>query len=216
MSKSENSQQGEDQENVAPESEQNEEGAQQAQAESGAESGAEAGNGEAEDTVKLLEDARAKADEHWDLYMRTQAEMENLRRRGERDLANAHKFGIERFVQELLPVKDSMELGLGAAQGDGEEMAKLREGMELTLKMLSGALEKNGVEAIDPQGQPFNPEYHQAMSMAESAEVEPNTVLAVMQKGYLLNQRLVRPAMVVVSKASAAGENPGATLDEQV
>ena len=157
-----------------------------------------------EDHIQLLEDARAKVDEHWDLYMRTQAELENLRRRAERDVQNAHKFGLEKFVNELLPVMDSMELGMAATNAEEEAVKSLYEGMELTLKMFQSVLEKMGVSAVNPENEAFNPEFHQAMSMQETADAEPNTVLAVMQKGYVLNERLVRPAMVVVSKAPAA------------
>lgn len=157
-----------------------------------------------QDHVQLLEDARGKADEHWDLYMRTQAEMENLRRRAERDVQNAHKFGLEKFVNELLPVMDSMELGMAAADAEEEAVKPLLEGMQLTLKMFQTVLEKMGITIVNPVNEAFNPEFHQAMSMQETADVEPNTVLAVMQKGYVMNERLVRPAMVVVSKAPGA------------
>lgn len=155
------------------------------------------------DLPKLLEDARGKADEHWDLYMRSQADLDNVRRRAERDVQNAHKYGTEKFINELLPILDSMELGLQAVNGDDEAAKQLVEGMQLTLKMFRDAMEKFGVTALDPQGEAFNPEFHQAMSMQESAEVEPNTVMVVMQKGYMLNERLIRPAMVMVSKAAA-------------
>ncbi|WP_126454575.1 nucleotide exchange factor GrpE [Sulfuriflexus mobilis] len=168
-----------------------------------AETGNTTGQGE-QDHLMLLEDARAKADEHWNLYLRTQAELENLRRRAERDVQNAHKFGLEKFVNELLPVMDSMELGMDAANAEDEAVAPLLEGMGLTLKMFQSVLEKMGVTAVNPQNEAFNPEFHQAMSMQETADAEPNTVLAVMQKGYVLNERLVRPAMVVVSKAPVA------------
>ncbi len=151
------------------------------------------------DLQLLLEDARAKADQHWDQVVRLQAELENARRRSTRDIENAHKFGLEKFANELLPVKDSLELGLAAASEDGSS-DKLREGTELTLKMLSGVLEKFGIIEINPVDQPFNPELHQAMTMQESAEHKSNTVIAVMQKGYTLNERLIRPAMVIVSK----------------
>ncbi len=154
-----------------------------------------------EELQLLLEDARNKADDHWNRVLRLQAELENLRKRSQRELENAHKYALEKFVQELLPVKDSLEMGLAAVnEGDGESAAKLREGMELTLKMLQAALEKFGVKEIDPVGQPFDPERHQAMSTVESDDAEPNTVVTVMQKGYLLNDRLIRPAMVVVAK----------------
>ncbi len=153
-----------------------------------------------EELQLLLEDARNKADDHWNRVLRLQAELENLRKRSQRELENAHKYALEKFVQELLPVKDSLEMGLAAADESSESAAKLREGMELTLKMLQTVLEKFGVKEIDPLGQPFDPELHQAMSMVESQDAEPNTVVTVMQKGYLLNDRLVRPAMVVVAK----------------
>ena len=157
-----------------------------------------------DDPVALLEDARNKADEHWNLYLRTQAEMDNLRKRAERDVQNAHKFGIEKLVGELLPVMDSLEMGMAAADDSGEGTAKLLEGMALTVKMFADALQKVGVTQIDPMGEVFNPEFHQAMSMVENPDAEPNTVIGVMQKGYLLNDRLVRPAMVTVAKAPAA------------
>ncbi len=154
-----------------------------------------------EQLALLLEDARARADEHWDQVLRLQAELENLRKRQQRELESAHKYALERFVQELLPVKDSLEMGLAAAREVEEESsARLCEGTELTLKMLQTALEKFGVREIDPAGQPFDPELHQAMSAVASEGSEPNTVLNVMQKGYLLNDRLIRPAMVVVAK----------------
>jgi len=156
-----------------------------------------------QEVVGLLEDARSKADEHWNLYLRTQAEMDNLRKRAERDVQNAHKFGVEKLIGELLPVIDSMEMGLNAADTTNEAVATLAEGMGLTMKMFADALQKAGISPIDPQGEAFNPDFHQAMSMQETADVDPNTVIAVMQKGYLLNERLVRPAMVVVSKAPA-------------
>jgi len=161
---------------------------------------------EHDDPQVLLEDARNKADEHWNLYMRTQAEMDNLRKRAERDVQNAHKFGIEKLIGELLPVMDSMQMGIAAADDQDEASAKLVEGMEMTVKMFTDALQKVGVTAVDPMGEAFNPEFHQAMSMVENPDAEPNSVMAVMQKGYILNERLVRPAMVVVAKAPAATE----------
>jgi molecular chaperone GrpE len=149
----------------------------------------------------MLEDARNKADEHWNQLLRVQAEMENLRRRAERDVESAHKYALEKFASALLPVKDSLEMGLNAASsGEGDVLNRLKEGTELTLKMLTSALEKFGIKEVDPVGQPFNPDLHQAMTMQPSAEHPANTVLAVMQKGYTLNDRLLRPAMVVVSK----------------
>ncbi|HID81896.1 MAG TPA: nucleotide exchange factor GrpE [Chromatiales bacterium] len=147
------------------------------------------------------EAAEARAEENWDRILRMQAEQENQRKRTQREIENAHKYGIEKFVAELLPVKDSLELGLAAADEEPGETEKIREGMELTLKMLNDVFEKFGIEVVNPEGEKFNPEHHQAMSMQENAELEPNTVMAVMQKGYLLNGRLIRPAMVMVSKA---------------
>jgi molecular chaperone GrpE len=156
----------------------------------------------AEDLTVLLEQARAKADDHFEQMMRAHAELENLKRRHSRDLENAHKFALDKFVAELLGVWDSLELGHTAAQDDGADVQKLREGTELTLKMLNDAMGKFGVKQIDPIDQPFDPELHQAMSMQPRADVPPNTVVAVVQKGYTLNGRLVRPAMVMVSQAA--------------
>ena len=151
----------------------------------------------------LLEDARGKADEHWDQCMRLQADIENLHKRGERDLANAHKYGLERFAAELLPVKDSLELGLDAFDTDDAEIGKLKEGVELTLQMLGNALERFEIKEINPLEEPFNPDFHQAMSMQPRDDVAPNTVVTVVQKGYQLHDRLIRPAMVIVSQAPA-------------
>jgi molecular chaperone GrpE len=157
----------------------------------------------AEKLQLMLEDARAKADEHWEMVIRARAESENLKKRHSRELENAHKYAIDKFVSELLPVRDSMELGLSAASGDAADVDKLIEGTELTLKLLTDVMGKFGIEEINPEGEPFNPEFHQAMAMQPSNEVEPNTVLTVVQKGYTLNDRLVRPAMVMVSQAAA-------------
>ncbi len=150
----------------------------------------------------MLEDARNKADEHWNMLMRVRAELDNLRKRHERELEGAHKFALERFIAELLPVRDSLELGLNAAREDTADVAKLREGKELTLKLLADVMGKFGIEEVDPLDQPFNPELHQAISMQPRADVAPNTVVTVVQKGYTLNGRLVRPAMVIVSQAA--------------
>jgi len=146
-----------------------------------------------------LETAQAKATENWELYIRAKAEMDNLRRRNAKDVENAHKFGIEKFVNELLPVVDGMHAGLAVEEASAES---LREGMELTMNMIQKMMEKLGIEEVDPMNEKFDPEKHQAMSMQPSADVEPNTVIAVMQKGYLLNDRLIRPAMVMVSRAA--------------
>jgi molecular chaperone GrpE len=170
---------------------------------------AEAAEAAAEDLTQLLEDARSKVDDHWNQLVRVKAELENLRKRSQRDLENAHKFATEKFSQELLQVWDSLEMGHQAAQDENADVAKLREGTELTLKLLVSVMQKNGIEQIDPMGEPFNPEFHQAMSMQERDDVEPNTIVAVVQKGYILNGRLTRPAMVMVSRA------PAASVDEQ-
>ncbi|MGR9105980.1 MAG: nucleotide exchange factor GrpE [Gammaproteobacteria bacterium] len=151
-----------------------------------------------------LEDARKEARANWEKLLRTQAELENLRRRTQRELQEAHKYALEKFGRELLPVLDSLELGIEAASsgGSGGDIVKLREGGELTLQQFKSVLEKFNFEIVDPLGKPFNPEFHQAMAMEPSAEVEANTVIRVFQKGYLLNQRLLRPAMVVVAQAA--------------
>ena len=154
----------------------------------------------AEDLNEALAEARRAAQENLDRALRAQAELENVRRRVERDLQNAHKFALERFVSELLPVKDSLEFGLSAAAEKGASVESITEGAELTLRMLEQAMEKFGVRVVDPAGESFNPEFHQAMTMQESDTAESGTVLIVVQKGYLLNGRLVRPAMVIVAK----------------
>lgn len=154
-----------------------------------------------EQLLLTLQEARAQTDEHRDQLLRTRAEMENLRRRAERDLENAHKYGLERFINEILPVKDSLEMGLTVAGDESTDIAKIREGMDLTLKMMQALLQKMAVREINPLGEKFNPDMHQAMMAQAAADVEPNTVLAVYQKGYSLNDRVVRPAMVVVAKA---------------
>ncbi len=142
-----------------------------------------------------------KADEHYDQLVRAHAEIENLKRRHTQELEKAHKYALDKFVGELLTIWDSLELGLQAAQNDEADVASLREGTELTVKMFGDVMEKFNVERINPEGEAFNPEFHQAMSMVPNAEMAPNTVMAVMQKGVSLNGRLIRPAMVVVSQA---------------
>jgi molecular chaperone GrpE len=155
-----------------------------------------------DELLLTLQDARTKADEHWNQLLRTRAELENYKRRSERELENAHRYGLEKVAKELLPIKDSMELGLAAAEGVGDDSEKVKEGIELTLKMFDSLMEKIGITEINPEGEKFNPEFHQAMTMQEAPDREPNTVLTVFQKGYLLNDRLIRPAMVVVSAAA--------------
>lgn len=156
----------------------------------------------ADELMEKLDAAEKKAAENWDHLLRTKAEMDNIRRRTQKDLENAHKFALEKFITELLSVKDSLEMGVSAASLEAATVDSLREGSEMTLSMLAGVFEKFNVVELNPEGEKFNPEHHQAMSMQPSAEHEPNTVITVMQKGYLLNDRLVRPAMVMVSKAA--------------
>ncbi len=149
----------------------------------------------------LQENERLKMEvrESVDKALRATAELENIRKRTSRDIENAHKYALERFVNELLPVIDSMELGINASQS-AEDIESLREGMDLTLKKLFDCLEKFGVKAIDPAGEKFDPEWHEAVSMQQLEGSAPGQVVTVMQKGYELNGRLVRPAMVVVAK----------------
>jgi molecular chaperone GrpE len=146
-----------------------------------------------------LEQAQAQLAEKSEQVLRAHAEADNVRRRAERDVQNAHKYALEGFVESLLPVLDSLEQGL-AQPATNDESKALKQGMELTLKMFIDVLAKKNVEQIDPVGQAFNPELHEAMSMQENPEFEPNSVIAVFQKGYLLNGRVVRPARVVVNK----------------
>ncbi|MFK5913897.1 MAG: nucleotide exchange factor GrpE [Woeseiaceae bacterium] len=155
------------------------------------------------DLVAQLAAAEAKAEDNLDQLMRTRAEMENIRRRSEKELSNARKYALEKFAQELLPVIDSMEMGVTAAMDENADIDKLREGTEMTLKMFETAIDKFGIKGVHPKGEAFNPEHHQAMTMIDSTEHEPNTIIDVMQKGYLLNERLVRPAMVVVASANS-------------
>ncbi len=167
---------------------------------------------------KQLNLANKKAEENWDKLVRSQAEMDNLKRRTQKDLENAHKYGLEKFAKELLSVIDSLELGIQASTSDAPEVVSLREGSELTIKQFEAVFAKFNVEAINPVGQPFNPELHQAMTMQPSADAEPNTVLNVFQKGYVLNGRLIRPAMVVVSQAAAkpAVDDPSDKPDDSI
>ncbi len=154
-----------------------------------------------QDLGRLLEEAKSKADENWDQLMRARAELDNVRRRQKKELENAHKYSIEKFVRELLPIKDSLELGLTAAQNESADVASLLQGTEMTLDLFAAAMDKFEIVEVNPEGQPFDPEFHQAMSMVPSPDVEPNTVITVIQKGYTLKGRLVRPAMVMVAQA---------------
>lgn len=147
----------------------------------------------------LLAKEKEQSQKNLDIALRAQAEMENIRKRTARDVESAHKYALEKFINELLPIMDSLSLGMTAAES-AENIDELREGMDLTLKMFTSIMEKFGVKEIDPQGEKFNPEQHEAVSMLEIEGAESGTVNAVMQKGYELNGRLVRPAMVVVAK----------------
>lgn len=157
---------------------------------------------------KKLAAAQAKVEEQRDGVLRTKAEMENVRRRAAQDVEKAHKFALEKFANELLPVMDNMDLALSHADRENETLKPMIEGIELTLKTLTDAVAKFGVESVDPKGEAFDPNKHQAMSMIDDPEAKPNSVVAVMQKGYELNGRLLRPAMVVIAKAA-----PGKSVD---
>jgi len=161
------------------------------------------------DLQQRLEKAEVQAKDGQDKALRAHAEMENIRRRSERELENAHKYGMEKFATELLPVVDSLELALIAASAEDADIEKLREGTELTVKMLVSAFEKFGINPVHPIDETFDPDFHQAMTMIEHPEKDPNTVIDVMQKGYTIKERLIRPAMVVVSKAPAADSDSG-------
>jgi molecular chaperone GrpE len=146
-----------------------------------------------------LTEAEQKADQHWQHLLRNKAETENQQRRAERDVVNAHKYALEKFVPELLPVIDSMERSLEISSAEHSVNAVL-EGINLTLKMFYNVLEKADVLQIDPKGKPFNPDFHQAVSVQENTGEKAGTVVSVLQKGYTLNNRLIRPALVVVAK----------------
>lgn len=154
---------------------------------------------------QALANAEAKVAEQQDSVLRAKAEMENARRRADTEVDKARKFALERFAGELLPVVDNLERAIQVADAENEAIKPMLEGVELTLKSFNSTIEKFGMKVIDPQGETFNPEQHQAMSMQENAELAPNTVMAVMQKGYELNGRLLRPAMVMVSRAPEGG-----------
>ena len=156
---------------------------------------------DADQLGQKLAEYENKIGEMREVLLRERAEIENQRKRLQRDLEQARKFANERLLGDLLPVFDGLEHGLLA---DTSDTAALREGMDLTLKALLKVGEGNGLKAIDPVGQPFNPELHQAMTMVEAPGTAPNTVVAVMQKGYVLNERLLRPALVTISKPPGA------------
>lgn len=159
-----------------------------------------------EQALERLDQAEAAAAAHQADILRLHADMQNVRRRAEQDVEKAHKYGQEKLVSDLLPVLDNLERALQAVDGDEhEKLGALRQGVELTLKSFLDCLKKFNVSVIDPAGEPFDPQYHQAMGMQESTTAEPDTVIAVMQKGYSLNGRVLRPAMVMVSRAPTDG-----------
>ena len=151
---------------------------------------------EAAEPEDELAAAQAKADENWERYVRAAAELDNVRKRASRDVENAHKYALERFGKELLAVKDTLEMGLAVEDASVES---LLEGSNATLKLLATTLERFGIVEVDPAGEPFDPELHEAISMQPSDNVEPGSVVDVVQKGYTLNGRLLRPAMVIVA-----------------
>ena len=155
---------------------------------------------DAADLAEALAAARAEVESQREQVLRAAAELENVRRRAERDVANAHRYGLERFARELLAVKDSLELGLQSA-GDETDPGPVVEGLTATLKLLDQCFEKHGIEEIDPAGAPFDPEAHEAMATQPSAETPADSVLLVVQKGYRLHDRLLRPARVIVARA---------------
>jgi len=169
-------------------------------AEDNAAASAELDENNVEHLQAALLEAQAKAQENWDRLLRLQAEMENQRKRAQNDVSKARKFALEGIVDDLLPVKDSLEMGLAAATAEDADPSSLVTGAELTLKMLSQVFEKNNIVEVNPVDEKFDPEFHQAMSMQEIEGKKPNTVTGVMQKGYTLNERLVRPALVMVAK----------------
>ena len=157
---------------------------------------------EEEIAVDSLSKLEVQLEEMRDQVLRHQAEVQNVKRRAEQDVEKARKYALERFCNELLPIVDSLEMAILSASPDQEDSESILKGVKLTLKMFVDTLAKFNLEQIDPEGEPFDPKSHQAVSMVENNEVEPNTVLSVMQRGYVLSGRLIRPAMVVVSKAS--------------
>ncbi len=155
-----------------------------------------------EEVLQKLDEAEQKSNQYWERILRMQAENENTARRMERDVANAHKYALEKFMTELLPIVDSLELCVTSTPADTDSATQsIVEGVNLTLKMFYAALEKYGVKQINPISEPFDPEFQQAISMQYQPKTKPGTVISVLQKGYTLNNRLLRPALVVVAKA---------------
>jgi len=179
--------------------------------ENGIETPSEAQELTLEQALERLEDAEEAAGKAKGDLLRVQAEMQNLRRRSEQDIEKAHKYGQEKFSIELLSVMDNLERALDAASQQEDEAVKaIYEGVDLTLKSFTDCFSKFDIESVDPLGEPFDPQLHQAMSMQEAPDAEPNTVISVMQKGYTLHGRVIRPAMVMVAKG------PTPKIDEEV
>jgi molecular chaperone GrpE len=164
----------------------------------------ESGGGAEVDETEAL---RQQAEDNWNKYLRIVAELDNLRKRNAREVENARRFGVERLAAAILPVRDSLEAGLKAAtEAENVDIAAILEGEQATLRLLDQALEGAGIAAIDPEGEPFDPERHEAMSVLPSPTAEPNSIIAVIQKGYVLNERVVRPARVVVAQARSPAD----------
>lgn len=164
---------------------------------------AEQANAAADDPTARIAGLEEQLAVAQDQVLRAAADVQNARRRAEQEIEKAHKFGLERFASELLPLLDSLERGMELSDANDPAIKPMREGMELTLKMFADTLARFQIVAVDPHGEPFNPELHQAMAMEERDNVEPDTVIRVFQKGYTLSGRLLRPAMVVVSKPAS-------------
>ncbi|PVY75958.1 molecular chaperone GrpE [Tamilnaduibacter salinus] len=170
-------------------------------------------NEQAADDETEVDALKRQVGEFQDQMLRTQAEMQNVRRRAEIDVEKARKFAVEKFVKELLPVADSLEKAVESAQekeAADDVVASIREGAEMTLNLFLTSIEKFNVKQLDPVGEPFDPQYHEAMSMVPAPDAEPNSVVTVVQKGYTLHDRVVRPAMVMVAKPEDS-----AKIDEQ-
>ena len=155
-------------------------------------------NSKIEDIDSQLQEAQQSAKDNWDKLLRSQAEMENLKRRTTKDLENAHKFALDGFVKALLEVSDSLTMGIKSAKDEKATIETTTEGLELTMKVFNSTLEKFGVESINPVDEKFDPELHEAVTMVPMPDKKSNTVLEVIQTGFTLNGRLVRPALVIV------------------
>lgn len=176
----------------------------------GVDTGETAASEAGDDLQAQLVKSREEAERYKDMALRAEAEMQNIQRRAERDVANAHKYGLEKFVQNLLPVVDSLEKAIEAAEqldSQAQQDDAILEGVRLCHKLFLDVLDKHNVEVVDPEGEPFDPNEHEAMSMVENAEMDPNSVVSVIQKGYKINGRLIRPAMVMVSRAPEVKES---------